>query len=186
MTRSPYSHIACCIEDSRGSRRALEEARRLRVLGPGRLTLLHVAPPSIVYGESLGMPPEDEIAAVASTWLAAQAAAVAEAQSVLLSGHPASAVCAWAREHQPICSSRAPTADIWSGSRWAALRATSPITRRAQSCSCVLSSPDAPAAICGLAIVVCLLVADLESRAGAPIEPRSAPAVRRDDYDRTR
>ena len=47
------------------------------------------------------MPPEDEIAEVASTWLAEQAALVPEAQSVLLSGHPAGAVCAWAREHRP-------------------------------------------------------------------------------------
>ena len=101
MTEAPYSHIACCIEDSRGSRCALEEARRLRAFGPGRLMLLHVTPPSIVYGESVGMPPEDEIADVASTWLADQSAAVPEAQSVLLSGHPASAVCAWAREHEP-------------------------------------------------------------------------------------
>lgn len=101
MTEAPYAHIACCIEDSPGSRRALAEARRLRAFGPGRLTLVHVTPPSIVYGESLGVPPEEEIADVASTWLAEQTAAVAGAESVLLSGHPAGAVCAWAHEQHP-------------------------------------------------------------------------------------
>ena len=101
MSDTPYEHIACCVEDSPGSRRALAEARRLRGFGPGRLTLVHVTPPSIVYGESLGMPPEDELADVASTWLTDQTAAVAGAESALLSGHPASAVCEWAREHRP-------------------------------------------------------------------------------------
>jgi nucleotide-binding universal stress UspA family protein len=101
MTEAPYFHIACCIEDSPGSRRALDEARRLRGFGPGRLTLLHVTPSSIISGESLGTPPDDEIVDAASTWLAEQSAAVPEAQSVLLSGHPASVVCAWARDHQP-------------------------------------------------------------------------------------
>jgi nucleotide-binding universal stress UspA family protein len=101
MIEVPYSHIACCIEESAGSERALSEARRLRAFGPGRLTLIHVAPQPIVYGEGLGVPPADEITGVASAWLAGKAAKAPEVQQVLLSGHPASSVCDWAREHRP-------------------------------------------------------------------------------------
>lgn len=101
MTTTPYEHIACCIEDSRGSRRALDEAIRLRGFGRGRLTLVHVLPPPVVYGESLGPPPQDEVEAVASPWLLEQAAVIEGAESVLLSGHPASAVCAWALGTRP-------------------------------------------------------------------------------------
>ena len=98
MTAAPYAHIACCVEDSPGSERALGEARRLRAFGPGRLTIVHVAPTPIIYGESLGLPPEDQIAHVASTWLAETVQRIDGADSVLLSGHAASAACAWARE----------------------------------------------------------------------------------------
>ena len=101
MSTEPYEHIACCIEDSAGSRRALQQAVRLRAFGPGRLTLVHVTPPSIVYGESLGMPPPDEIGDVAAAWLAEQAERVDGAESVLLSGHPGRAVCPWARDADP-------------------------------------------------------------------------------------
>ena len=60
--------------------------------------LSHVVAPPVVYGESLGPPPQDELEAVASPWLVEQAARVEGAESVLLHGHPASAVCAWALE----------------------------------------------------------------------------------------
>jgi nucleotide-binding universal stress UspA family protein len=101
MTEAPYSHIACCIDESAGSERAFREAQRLRAFGPGRLTLIHVASPPIVYGEAIGAPLSDEITDAASKWLAGQSAKVPESQAVLLSGHPASSVCDWAREHQP-------------------------------------------------------------------------------------
>ena len=39
---SPYPHIACCIDQSEASGRALAEARRLRAFGAGRLSLVHV------------------------------------------------------------------------------------------------------------------------------------------------
>jgi nucleotide-binding universal stress UspA family protein len=98
---SPYEHIACCIEDSDASRAALAEARRLRALGPGRLTLVHVAPSPVIYGEGLGPPPEDEISAAASRWLTELAASVDGAERVLLSGHPGAAVCDWAGRAGP-------------------------------------------------------------------------------------
>jgi nucleotide-binding universal stress UspA family protein len=97
----PYDHIACSIDESDGSRAALAEARRLRALGPGRLSIVHVTPPPIVYGESLMLPPEDEIVTVAGEWLDRQRGLVDEAEAVLLSGDPAPAVCHWARSEKP-------------------------------------------------------------------------------------
>lgn len=94
----PYAHIACCVEDSPGSRRALEEARRLRAFGRGRLTIVHVTPS--LYGESLALPPVDDITTAASTWLTTEFAHVAGAELVLLSGLSAG-VCDWAREACP-------------------------------------------------------------------------------------
>ena len=79
------------------SERALEEARRLGGFGAGRLTIVHVAEAPIIYGEGLGLPPEDEIADVASAWLRETALGIDGADSVLLSGHAGSAACAWAR-----------------------------------------------------------------------------------------
>lgn len=93
---SPYQNIACCVEDSDASRVALTEARRMRALGPGRLTLLHVSPTPVVYGESLGPPLEGEVVAPAAQWLAKLAASVEGAEHVLLSGHPGAAACDWA------------------------------------------------------------------------------------------
>ncbi len=95
----PYAHIACCVEDSPGSRRALEEARRLRAFGRGRRTIVHVTPS--LYGESLALPPVDDITTAASTWLTTEFAHVAGAELVLLSGLSAGGMCDWAREACP-------------------------------------------------------------------------------------
>ena len=96
LLTTPYQHIACCLEDSDASRIALAEARRLRALGPGRLTLVHVTPPPVTYGESLGPPLEDEGDSPAAKWLAEVAAAAEGAEHALLSGHPGAATCDWA------------------------------------------------------------------------------------------
>jgi nucleotide-binding universal stress UspA family protein len=97
----PYLHIACCLDESPGSLRALQEARRLRSFGHGRLTIVHVRPSPIVYGESLTLPPDDDLTAAASAWLNAQLEHVAGAESILLSGHAGGAVCDWARQARP-------------------------------------------------------------------------------------
>lgn len=94
---APYAHIGCCVEDSDASRAALAEARRLRALGPGRLRIVHVVPSPIVYGESLGMPPVEEIAHAATGWLDRLATSIEGAEPVLLAGHPAVAATEWAR-----------------------------------------------------------------------------------------
>jgi len=95
---SPYTHIACCIDDSEASRLALAEARRLRSLAPGRLSLVHVAqwPPPYVGGFGVWLPDPDLLFEGARDWLADQAAAVPEAEAVFLEGSPAAEACEWA------------------------------------------------------------------------------------------
>ena len=98
---APYDHIACCIDESDGSQAALQEATRLRALGPGRLSIVHVMPSPIIYGESLILPPADEIANAAGHWVDHQRELAGASEAVLLSGDPARAVCDWARAEQP-------------------------------------------------------------------------------------
>ena len=98
---APYDHIACCIDESDGSQAALHEATRLRALGPGRLSIVHVMPSPIIYGESLMLPPTDEIANAAGGWLDRQRELAGASEAVLLSGDPARAVCDWGRAERP-------------------------------------------------------------------------------------
>jgi nucleotide-binding universal stress UspA family protein len=97
-----YPHIACCIDDSPASRAALAEAARLRALGPGRLSVVHVA--AVPLSPRLGRrrPPAEDHATHARRWLGERIAesGVAGAEPVLLTpiGHPPSAVCDWAAE----------------------------------------------------------------------------------------
>jgi nucleotide-binding universal stress UspA family protein len=97
---SPYAHIACCIDDSDASRLALDEARRLRSLAPGRLSLVHVAqwPPPYAGGFGVWLPEPELLFSEAREWLDAQAAAVPEAEPVFLEGYPAAEACEWALE----------------------------------------------------------------------------------------
>jgi nucleotide-binding universal stress UspA family protein len=97
---APYAAIACCIDDSPGSECALEEAERLRALGPGRLELVHVAPlPALVptgpYGALVDV---IDLRDAAGRWLEERARRVPGATAVLLEGHPARAVCDHAAE----------------------------------------------------------------------------------------
>jgi nucleotide-binding universal stress UspA family protein len=95
---TPFPHIACCLDDSPAARGALAECLRLRALAPARLSLVHaVAPPpaSAAFGfwsVDMGQIESDERA-----WLERQAAPIPDVEPVLLSGHPASAVCEWAK-----------------------------------------------------------------------------------------
>lgn len=95
---APYRHIACCLDESQASTRALAEARRLRALGQGRLTLLHVAQLSLPYSGGFGawVPNPSDLRAAAEEWLAGVAAEVPEGEPVLLDGHPPTEACAWA------------------------------------------------------------------------------------------
>lgn len=95
---APYRHIACCLDDSEASRHALDEARRLRALGPGRLTLLHVVEFPVPYATGLGgwVPNPVDLVAVAKEWLGEATKDVTEGEMVVLEGHPAGEVCDWA------------------------------------------------------------------------------------------
>jgi nucleotide-binding universal stress UspA family protein len=97
---APYAHIACCVEDSEASDLALAEARRLRDLGPGRLSLVHVATAGVVFSGGPDAPLTDVVAAreASERWLATLAEGVPGAEAVLLDGDPPSAVVAWARD----------------------------------------------------------------------------------------
>ena len=93
---APYAH-ACCIDDSPGSMRAFAEARRLRALGPGRLSLVHVAPHALIEEPVPGgaeSAPRD-IADDDRAWLAATAAGVPGAEAVALTGLAADAAVDW-------------------------------------------------------------------------------------------
>jgi nucleotide-binding universal stress UspA family protein len=97
---TPFRHIACCLDESESSERALAEARRLRTFGEGRLTILHVVqfPPPFSTGYGLQIDMADLIAA-AERWLAEETADVDEGTGVVLHGHPASEACRWAADN---------------------------------------------------------------------------------------
>jgi universal stress protein F len=95
---APYRHIACCLDDSDASRHALAEARRLRALGAGRLSLLHVVEFPVPYATGLGgwVPNPVDLVSVAREWLSEATKEVSEGETVVLEGHPAAEVCDWA------------------------------------------------------------------------------------------
>jgi len=96
--RTPYVHIACCIETSPALEGILAEAEHLRQLGKGRLSLVHVVEPPDAYRDVPGMRQEVELAenVVGRRWLEAQCERLKGAEPVLLEGRPVEAVCAWA------------------------------------------------------------------------------------------
>ena len=99
MSDSPYGHIAVCIDRSDASLATLAEARALRAaLGPGRLTIVHVAPWPLLYtGEAGAWAPDPaDIESAAREWLEGIAADVSEGEAALLDGYPPAAVCEWA------------------------------------------------------------------------------------------
>jgi len=95
-----YRHIACCIDDSGASAKALAEAVRLRsTFGPGRLSIVHVAPFPRVFASGPGAMVVDCFSLVESAreWLDERAAMVPGAEAVLLEGPPPGVVCEWAK-----------------------------------------------------------------------------------------
>ena len=97
---APFQHIACCLEhESNASKQSLDEARRLRALGPGRLTLVHVVAPPVVYpalpgsGVQTWHPDPTEFRESAMEWLLR--VAVDGEETVVLDGPAAAAVCSW-------------------------------------------------------------------------------------------
>jgi nucleotide-binding universal stress UspA family protein len=94
---APYRHIACCLEPSPMAERVLAEALRLRALGPGRLTLVHSAPPPSLAGGYYDdgdetLPVEDR------EFLETFGGPIPGAERVLLAGPAAEEVVRWAAE----------------------------------------------------------------------------------------
>ena len=100
---APYRHIACCVDDSPASARALEEATRLRALGPGSLRVVHAAPRPLIEPPGPEDPPgaPRDIASEDAAWLRRTAGAVPGAEPVLLSGLAPDEVLAWAGTVRP-------------------------------------------------------------------------------------
>lgn len=94
----PYSHIACCLDGSAVGDAALAAALRMRSLGDGRLTLVHVMEPGLAYaGFSTDVGIED--AANSRRWMESVLALAPGADGVLLEGHAPTATCDWAAAH---------------------------------------------------------------------------------------
>jgi len=90
-----YAHIACCIDDSSASELALTEARRLRAMGTGRLSVIHVGSEPPDYGLAGAGTVRAEFLAEQQAWFESQVRP--DESAVLLTGAPAGrAVCEWA------------------------------------------------------------------------------------------
>ena len=84
------AHIACCVDRSEASGLAVAEALRMRRLAPGRLTLVHVAPPAAVLtgGLTEWEIEEEDPLGPPRRWLEEYARTLDGAEPVLLSGDP--------------------------------------------------------------------------------------------------
>jgi nucleotide-binding universal stress UspA family protein len=94
-----YSHIACCVEESRGSHLALAEASRLRAQGPGRLSVVHVFEAVPAVAAALQVPwvaLNDGDEETMSEWLRELVGASGGEPVMLRGGSPAATVFAWA------------------------------------------------------------------------------------------
>ena len=95
---TPYAHIACCLDPSPGSERALQQAVRLRGFGPGRLSLVHATRLPWASGFAGAAPDPTDVLEADRTWLTERADAVPGAEVVLLEGVAAPTVCDWAEQ----------------------------------------------------------------------------------------
>lgn len=96
--------IGCCIDDSEASQDAAAVAAMLRGLAPGRLALIHVAPPDAVLRGGLSPWPIDDGDPFRPPreWLEQRAAGLPAAQTVLLSGAmPGESLVDWAHRADP-------------------------------------------------------------------------------------
>ena len=100
MSTAPYDHIVVCIDDDPASEPALQEAVRLRALGPGKLDIVHVAPrPRLLITGPYGYIPDPvDLYVEAQRWLYDRAAEFPDAEAVLLDGYPPRAACEYAEE----------------------------------------------------------------------------------------
>lgn len=97
---APYRHIVCCMDQSAASLGALDAALRLRSLGPGRLTIVHVAAWGILVGGYPGLETDDPARYIDETrqWLDGVVADHPGTDGVLLEGYPPVVACDWAAD----------------------------------------------------------------------------------------
>ena len=93
-----YRHIACCIDRSEISQGILDEAKRLRALTPGRLSIVHVSAWGILFGAYPGVAATDLefIRQDSKRWFDEVVAANPGCEGVFLDGYPPAVVCEWA------------------------------------------------------------------------------------------
>lgn len=98
-----YRHVAVAVEDSPGSRKALDEAVRMASLTGARLSVLHVTtiplPPPYVGEGGVFLPDPEVMQDAALTWLGEMLQDIPGAEPHVLEGHPPEAVCVWAGEN---------------------------------------------------------------------------------------
>jgi nucleotide-binding universal stress UspA family protein len=97
--RDPYEHIACCVDESDASKRALHEAQALRArLGPGRLSVVHTLASPVYFG--VYYPPSDPVEpADVPEWLTALVRETPGAEAVVIDsyvGYPPAETVRWA------------------------------------------------------------------------------------------
>jgi nucleotide-binding universal stress UspA family protein len=92
-----YAHIACCLDGSAAGDAALAAAIRLRALGDGDLTLVHVMEAGVEAYSGYPTDAMNDDSHEARAWLEQMVALAPGADGVLLEGHPATAVTEWAR-----------------------------------------------------------------------------------------
>lgn len=96
-----YRHVAVAVEDSPGSRKALDEACRVAGLSGARLSVLHVTslplPPPYMGEGGVFLPDPQVMQDAALTWLKEMVEDIPGAEPQVLEGHPPDAVCAWTR-----------------------------------------------------------------------------------------
>ncbi len=93
---APYRHIACCVDESPASDAGVAEATRLRAVGPGRLSLVHVFKYPTLYGGPWS-PDFGGLRDSAEQWLTEKASAVPGAEAVLLEGLAGTETVSWAQ-----------------------------------------------------------------------------------------
>jgi hypothetical protein len=98
-----YTHVAVAVEDSPGSRKALEEGARIASLCGARLSVLHATsipmpPPNMAEG-GVFLPDPEVMQHAALEWLTEAIADIPDAVPVVIQGNPADAVCLWAEEN---------------------------------------------------------------------------------------
>jgi nucleotide-binding universal stress UspA family protein len=96
---TPFLHVACCVDQSSASRRAIAMAR---AVAAGRITLVHVVTDRLPYQGGFGAwtPRPAEISEGARAWLEHLAAEIDGAEAVTLRGNPAREVCDWAAHNE--------------------------------------------------------------------------------------